>query len=149
MSLKKSLAKNFAGTASFEEMGRVLFLDPSQGIKIHAGQIYEARTVKGHTNLIVTMRVVDGWMVYMHADKAKKVKLDSFVHAVAHGDLQPRRADEIDTERLSMVSIGLDAIANRRTGEEMIEFYGDGAAERYYSSNGKGASPLVDVGAKR
>ena len=148
MSIIGSKAENFANTRSFEQMGKLLFFDPDQACAIHAGQLYEAKTVKGNTNLIVTMRVVDGYMVYMHADMPKKVKLDTFVHAVLHGDLEPRNAKEIDTERLSMMSIGLDAIANRRTGEEQIEYMGDGAAERYYNSNDSGMRPLVDTGVR-
>lgn len=116
---------------SFNEMGQVLFSDPAQGLTIRAGQIFEGRTVKGGTNLIITMRQKDGFMYYMHADKARKVSMESFVNAVMYGDLQPRLAQEVDTERLSMAAIGLDALANRRTAEETIDFYGEGAAERF------------------
>jgi len=81
----------------------------------------------------------------MHGDRCKKVHAEEFARAVLHGELQPRTAKEIDTERLSKASIGLDAIANRRTGEEQIEYMGEHAAERYYRDAGKGgAAPLID-----
>lgn len=123
--------KDYAHVSSFKEMGKVLFFSEKDGVIIRAGQIFEARTVKGHTNLIVTGRVYDGYMYYFHGDKARKVKLDQFVKAVMSGDLQPRDPKEIDTERLSLATISIDAIANRRTGEEQIEYYGENAEERY------------------
>lgn len=121
----------FAHAASYDEMGMVLFHDEKAQLTIRRGNIFEARTVKGHTNLLIAMGVSDGFMFYMHADKAKKVKLEQFINAVMCGDLEPRSAKEIDTERLSMASIGLDAIANRRTGEEQIQYFGDRAEERF------------------
>lgn len=116
---------------SFDKMGKVLFHDKASNLTIYAGNIFEGRTVKGNTNLIVAMRVIDGHMYYMHGDKAKKVKLHEFTRAVLHGDLIPRTAKEVDAERLSMCAIGLDSIANRRTAEETIKYYGDMAEERF------------------
>jgi len=137
----------YAHAPSFEKMGPVILIDLKEGIKVHAGEIYEGKTVKGHTNLIVTMRSTDGFILYCHGDKIRKVKNETFMMAVLHGDLQPRKAKEIDTQRLAMATIGLDAVANRRTAEEQIEYYGDGAAERYYGSNGSGGpKPLVRMG---
>jgi hypothetical protein len=128
--------RNFDHAKSFDQMGKVLYHDKKQGITIRAGNIFEAQTVKGNTNLIVTLRVIDGFMYYCHGDKVKKVKIDNFVSAVEHGDLQPRQAKEIDTERLTMATIGLDAVVNRRTGEEQIMHYGDGAEERFLKDKG-------------
>lgn len=116
---------------TFDQMGRVIVYDAEQGIVIRAGNIFEAKTVKGNTNLIVAMRVINGWMYYMHGDKGKKIEAHKFVRAVAHGDFQPRTAKEVDTNRLSMCAIGLDSIANRRTAEETIKYYGDQAEERF------------------
>jgi hypothetical protein len=119
---------------NFDHLGRILYQDFKNGLVVRAGNIFEARTVKGHTNLIVAMRVLNGHMYYLHGDKARKVRVEEFARAIEYGDLIPRAATEIDTERLSMCAIGLDAIANRRTAEETIDFYGEGAAERFMSS---------------
>lgn len=115
----------------FDQMGKLIFFDAENGISIFAGNIFEAKTVKGSTNLIVVMRVINGFMYYMHGDKGRKVKMEQFISAIMHGDLIPRSAKEIDTERLSMCAIGLDAVANRRTAEETINYYGEGAEERF------------------
>lgn len=115
----------------FDQMGKVLWHDPKEGLTIYAGNIFEGKTVKGNTNLIVAMRVFDGHMYYMHGDKAKKIPLQNFVRAVMGGDLIPRDIKEVDAERLSMCAIGLDSIANRRTAEETIKYYGDQAEERF------------------
>lgn len=118
----------------FDQMGKVLWHDEKQSLTIYAGNIFEAKTVKGNTNLIVAMRVIQGQMYYMHGDKAKKVPVDTFVRAVLGGDLIPRNVKEVDAERLSMCAIGLDSIANRRTAEETIKYYGDMAEERFNAS---------------
>jgi hypothetical protein len=118
----------------FDQMGKVLWHDEKQGLTIYAGNIFEGRTVKGNTNLVVAMRVLQGQMYYMHGDKAKKVPVETFVRAVLNGDLIPRNVKEVDAERLSMCAIGLDSIANRRTAEETIKFYGDQAEERFNAS---------------
>ena len=142
---KGPIVNKFIGASTFDQMGKIILVDLEQGIKIHAGQIFEAKTQKGGTNLIVAMRVLNSHMYYMHGDRCKKVHAEEFARAVLHGELQPRTAKEIDTERLSKASIGLDAIANRRTGEEQIEYMGEHAAERYYRDAGKGgAAPLID-----
>lgn|GEM_PF-4712450 len=116
--------------SSFIEMGAVLFADEKAGLVIREGQIFEAPTVKGGKNLIVTMRVVDNFMVYCHGDKVKKVSMFEFLRAVYNGDIEPKLPSEIDTERMSMATIGLDAIANRRTAEEYIELMGEQAEAR-------------------
>lgn len=121
----------FEGVGSFEEMGLYLGGSEKEGIIVRAGQIYEAKTVKGGKNLIVAMRVMDGWMFYAHGDKIRKVKADQFLNAIRHGDLEPKNVKEVDVGRLSMAIIGLDAIANRRTGEEQIQYMGDGAEDRF------------------
>jgi len=123
--------RNFAGAKSFDDMGKVIYQDLSQGLVIRQGQIFECPTQKGDTNLIVALAARNGFMYYAHGDRGKKTRLDGFVNAVLYGDIQPRKAKEIDTERLTMSTIGIDAIANRRTGEEQIEYYGDGAEERF------------------
>lgn len=116
--------------SKFVEMGQVLFHDEKAGLTIREGQIFEGRTVKGGKNLIVTMRAVDGFMVYCHGDKVKKVSLYQFINAVYAGDLEPKHPKEIDTERMSMATIGIDAIANRRTAEEHIDYLGEAAEAR-------------------
>ena len=115
----------------FDQMGKLIFHDAENGVTIYAGNIFEGKTVKGNTNLIVVMRAINGYMYYMHGDTGKKVILEDFVSAVLHGDLIPRTAKEVDTERLAMCAIGLDSIANRRTAEETINYYGEGAEERF------------------
>jgi len=115
----------------FDQMGKLIFFDAENGVSIFAGNIFEGKTVKGSTNLIVAMRVLNGHMYYMHGDTGKKVPIGQFISAVLHGDLIPRAATEVDTERLSMCAIGLDSIANRRTAEETINYYGEGAEERF------------------
>lgn len=115
----------------FDSMGKVLFHDQKAGLTIYAGNIFEGKTVKGGTNLIVAMRVYQGNMYYMHGDKAKKVPLNVFARAVMAGELIPRNIKEVDVERLQMCSIALDSIANRRTAEETINYYGDNAEERF------------------
>lgn len=107
--------------ANFIDMGNVLYHDPSAELMIRAGQIFEAKTVKGGKNLIVAMRVVDGWMVYLHGDKAKKVSMFQFVNAVMGGELEPKMPTQVDVGRMSMAAIGIDAVANRRTAEERID----------------------------
>lgn len=122
---------DYSHARRFDEMGKVLFEDPSCGLVIRAGNIFEARTVKGHTNLIMAMRVLEGWLYYVHADKVRKVRMEEFVSSVMHGDLQPRSYNEVDVGRLSMAGIALDSVANRRTGEETIQYYGEQCEERH------------------
>ena len=117
---------------TFNDMGNVIYEDKSQGLTIREGQLFEAETVKGGKNLIVAMRrAVDGGILYAHGDKVRKVPIDQFVRAVLWGDLEPKLAQQIDPGRLSMASIGLDAIANRRTAEETLMFYGEDAEARF------------------
>ena len=116
---------------SFVTMGKILLESPGDNLCIREGQLLQGKTVTGGTNLIVCMRVVDGHMIYAHGDKVKKIDIDTFIRAVLHGDLEPKMPKEIDTERLSMATIGMDAIANRRTVEEHIDLMGEGAEERY------------------
>lgn len=118
-------------------MGGVLYKDPAGEFEIHAGDIYEAKTTRGHTNLIVAMRCYEGWMFYAHGDKVKKVPLHEFVRALEAGDLQLRWPDEIDTERLSMCVIMLDAVANRRKFEESLHIKAE-EAEEYAAKMGSG-----------
>ena len=133
---QKLRGRNFQGVKSFDDMGQIIYQDLSQGVIIRKGQIFECPTVKGGKNLIVTLAVKDGHLLYAHADKGRKTPIDAFIKAVLHGDIELKRASEIDTERLSMATIGMDAIANRRSGEEQIEFYGEGAAERFRTQGG-------------
>ena len=116
---------------SFVTMGNCLFESPGDGLRVFEGQLFEGKTNKGGRNLIVCMRVDQGNMIYLHGDKVKKIDLDTFIRAILHGDLEPKMPKEIDTERLSMATIGMDAIANRRTVEEHIDLMGEGAEERY------------------
>jgi hypothetical protein len=126
--------KNLEQLQSFETMAGSIVEDHSQGIQVYAGQLFQAKTVKGGTNLIIAMRVMNGFMIYAHGDKIKKVPVETFVNAIRHGDLEPKKIRDIDPGRLDMAMIGLDAIANRRTGEESLSFYGDQAEERFLQS---------------
>jgi len=125
----------------FRDSSHVIFEDRIQGIEIWAGDLFEAKTVKGHTNLIVAMRVKDGHMFYSHGDKVKKTPIADFIKAIEWGDLQIRLPKEIDTDRLSQVAIGLDAIANRRTGQQQIEHLECSAEERLRTGH-----PSIDLG---
>lgn len=116
---------------SYQDSGKVLYEDPSQGIVIRQGYIYEAPTVKGGTNLIVAMRVYDGWMFYMHADRCKKTQMHEFVRAIASGDIQPRSLKQVDVERLAQCAIGLEAFANHRTTEQHIDYMEEEAFRRH------------------
>lgn len=104
----------------FRNQGQVLYVDPKGEFEIHSGDVYEAKTIKGHTNLIIALRIYEGWMLYAHGDKVKKTPANQFIRAIENGDIEIRWPDEIDTERLSMAVIMLDAIANRRTFEESL-----------------------------
>lgn len=121
---------------SFDSMGRILIHDEETGLTVYAGNVFEAKTVKGGKNLIVAMRVMNGYMIYMHGDRAKKVPVREFLDRIMSGDLEPKSIKEIDPERLSFAAIGLDSLANRRTAEQTIDYYGDGAVDRYLSSDG-------------
>jgi len=116
---------------NFENMAGSIVEDHSQGIQVYAGQLFQGKTVKGGTNIIIAMRVMNNYMYYAHGDKLKKVPVETFVNAIRHGDLEPKKVAEVDVGRLDMAMIGLDAIANRRTGEESITHYGEGAEERF------------------
>lgn len=121
----------------FNEMGKVAFSLLDQGIEIREGQLFEGKTVRGGKNLIVVLRRVGEWMYYLHGETAKKVKLESFVNAVRHGDLEPKLAQDIDTERLSKAAIGLDAIANRRSVSDHLDCLTEQAELR-----AKGGAPV-------
>lgn len=121
---------------SFIELGKVLVYDPDSKVTIREGQIFEAPTVKGGKNLIVAMRVRDGYMVYIHGDRAKKVQADIFLRAVINGDIEPKLPLEVDAGRMSMAMIGIDAIANRRTAEETIDSVELEAFERHKREQG-------------
>lgn len=123
----------------FRNMGGVLYKDPNGEFEIHAGDIFEAKTILGHTNLIVAMRLIEGWIIYAHGDKCKKVLLQEFVRGIEGGDLELRWPDDVDKERLSMAVIMLDAIANRRTFEQSIDLMSDNADE-YYARRAEGGS---------
>ena len=115
------------GREEFREIGKVIY--ECEKFDIRAGDIFEGKTHKGHTNLIVALRVWDGYMYYLHGDKAKKVPLKFFIRAIENSDIELRYADEIDTERLSMAAIMLDAMANRRTFEESLHIQSEQAEE--------------------
>lgn len=131
--------------SKFLEMGNLIFVDEKAGLEIREGQIFQAATVKGGKNLIVTMRCLDGFIYYVHGDKVKKVSMYSFVNAVMSGDLEPKHPKDIDTERMSMATIGLDAIANRRTAEEHIEYIGEAAEARLKGGGGGDGTRILGI----
>lgn len=130
---KQDVVEKYSGCDSFLDMGDILYSSPSQGLTIRAGQIFQGKTVKGGTNLIVAMRTMPGFMVYAHGDKVKKVDMETFINSVLHGDLEPKLINEVDPGRLSMSVIGLDAIANRRCGEVQIDAMTEKRIERMRS----------------
>lgn len=131
MTERPFLNKDYSNCESFNDMGEPLIIDEDNKFTVRAGQIFEAKTKKGGKNLIVAMRVVDRWMVYIHGDKAKKCHVDEFHRAVLNGDIEPKKPSEIDAGRMSMAMIGIDAIANRRTAEESIMCAEEGAMRRH------------------
>lgn len=115
----------------FNEMGDIAVSRLDQGLIIREGQLFEGKTVKGGKNLIVTLRAKDGWMYYLHGDRAKKVEIDRFVNAVLCGDLEPKLAQDVDVGRLSMAAIALDALANRRSVDQQIDAVAETAEHRF------------------
>jgi hypothetical protein len=111
---------------NFRKKKRIIYRDPEGHFDIHAGDIFEAKTTKGHSNLIVVMRnFVEPkdnsiWMLYLHGGNAKKVLMIDFALAVKHGELDLRDPFKIDTERLAMSDIMFEAFANSRAMEEQI-----------------------------
>jgi hypothetical protein len=114
---------------NFREQGHILYEDPKGEFSVRSGDIFEAKTIKGHTNLIVALRHYQGWLLYAHGDKVRKVPMKQFVNAIESGEIEIRWPDEIDTERLSMAVIMLDAIANRRTFEESLHIKAEEAED--------------------
>lgn len=111
----------------FRQTKRKIYQAPDKSFDIHAGDIFEAQTVKGHTNLIVALRnFIDPtnnslWILYLHGGNAKKTPMLGFVRAVESGDLQLRSPFEIDTERLALSDIYFEAFCNSRRFEEQID----------------------------
>ena len=116
-------------------MGRVLYEDPRGDFEIIAGDIFEAKTTKGNTNLIVALRVIDGFMLYAHGDKVKKTPFSDFLNAVESGEILWRNPKEIDVERLSMAAIALDAMANRRSFEQSVHVMEEQFIEQMKTGN--------------
>lgn len=117
--------------ADLKRKGGTLYRDPKGEFQIDAGDIYEAKTTMGHTNLLVALRLYDNYILYAHGDKCKKVYLNEFVRAIEAGDLVLRWPDEIDKERLSLAIIMLEAISNRRSFEETLHLK-ENEADEYY-----------------
>lgn len=106
----------------FRSGSKIIYENKADGIEMWAGDLFEAKTVKGHKNLIFVLRIINGYIFYSHGEKVKKVPLEQFLNAVRHGDLEPKDPKEIDPERLAHAQIGLDAIANRRTAQQQIDY---------------------------
>jgi hypothetical protein len=126
---EEELEQGSLSREAFRGMGKLIYRDPQGNFEIRAGDLYEAKTVTGHTNLLVTLRCFDGWVYYAHGDKMRKVVLIEFARAIESGELLLRWPDEIDTERLSMSVIALDAMANRRSFEQSLQIKADEAEE--------------------
>jgi len=105
----------------FRESGKILAKQEDGQYEIRAGDIYEGKTVRGHTNLIIALRIIDDFMCYGHGDTVKKTPLEHFLRAIESGDLVLKYLDEIDVERIAMCQIALDAIANRVTFEKAVD----------------------------
>jgi hypothetical protein len=105
---------------SFDDMGPILVVTPG-GCHIRGGHVWKAPTAKGSYNYIISMRVIKGWMYYIHGDKVKKVSVEKFCQCVDDGEFDRVKYSQMDAERLNMSMIGLDAIANRRTYEDSIK----------------------------
>ena len=109
----------------FNEAGDPLCMIPGTDVWIRSGQIFETDTVKGNTNLIITMKnpkdTSGQWIYYLHGESIKKVARDQFLKAVEWGDVQPRLLQEVDVERIAKCHIALDAIANRRSVRDQID----------------------------
>ena len=126
---EEELEQGSLSREAFRGMGKLIYKDPEGNFEIRAGDLYEAKTVKGHTNLLVALRCIEGWVYYAHGDKVRKVQIEQFARAIEIGDLLLKWPDEIDTERLSMSVIALDAMANRRSFEQSLAIKSEEAEE--------------------
>lgn len=99
------------------------------------GSVFEAKTVKGHTNYVIFMRTHTDkfgieWAVYNHADKAKKVHLSHFKKMITYGDLVFVPREKVDPERIALCVLGLNAMANGLAFNDYMKViygYGEGS----------------------
>lgn len=87
------------------------FLQNNAGI-FETGAVFEAETMKGHKNYVVFMFVKDGWVYYMHGDRAKKVRKDQWNRLIDYGDLEFIPKSKVDPEKKSLAVLSLMAMAN-------------------------------------
>ena len=90
---------------------------PSKSLTLHtpygnydAGQVFEAKTVKGNTNYVLFFFELNSptkgnWVYYLHGDRAKKVPKEQFIRLMEHGDLNPIPMGQEDPERMALASI--------------------------------------------
>ncbi len=101
----EQLAKDSAKT------GVQMCVQTNAGI-FETGAVFEAETMKGHKNYVIFMFVRDGWVYYVHGDRAKKVRKDQWSKLVDYGDLEFVPKEKVDPERKSLAVLSLMAMAN-------------------------------------
>lgn len=100
-----------------------------QGFRIYNKQPFQAKTVKGSKQIIIAFKVYSGHMVYAHADRVLKVRLDKFCDAIDHGDLEPLNYSEIDQEKIALAHLGIMSIMHNQHMEATIEAVEENAIE--------------------
>lgn len=72
------------------------------------GDVFEAQTVKGHTNYIVFAFVRNNWVYYLHGDrKPQKVRKEKFMDLIDYGDLVHVPKEKRDPERIALSVLAL------------------------------------------
>ena len=119
-----------------ENSGKALFLQtPWQEHPYPMGSVFNAQTVKGGKNYVIFMMVNNGWAIYCHGDKAKKVPVAKFIELIGSGDLEYVPKEAQDPEKKSLAVLGLMAMANGMGFEDYMKIAfneGEGSdANRY------------------
>jgi hypothetical protein len=89
-----------------------LTLTTPYGTVYEAGQLFEAKTVKGGINYVMFLLNHNGFAYYLHGDRAKKTPLSNFIDLIGGGDLNPIDRKNADPERLALASLSLHAMLN-------------------------------------
>jgi hypothetical protein len=90
--------------------GVASYIKTNAGYFFH-GDVFEVETRRGGTNYIYFSQVRDGWVYYLHGQKALKIRYEEFLKLIDYGDIVPVPKDKVDPERLSLAALGLAATA--------------------------------------
>lgn len=97
---------------------------------IRKGQVFKAITVKGDkTYLACAGRMQDGFVYFVHAgrdkntDRAKITKhtYAQTINAIETGDIEPIKKDEVDLEKMGLLSLGLTAMSKRMNVSDYLD----------------------------